>query len=1002
MRNFALGATLVGLVIAQRTWYFSSSQGHDAQDGRVPQRPLRSLELLQRLLSGQVVAGQRLSRGDTIAFLRGDTFRVVRVEGGTLRYGLALNGPVFRQPGPPIVFTAYGPTSAPLPLFTGTWRLSDSAQAIISSGPLIKVAKPFGTQDSLVPLRVFWRGQPLRPARFPNDSLLIIQQSLFNRATDPDTLVSAGLQNVPAAFVAGARVWASLGSDYSWGCNKAQSLVNNQLIVLPWGPFTPLRGARFFLEGKPEFIDQPGEWAYDEQGDTLYLFPPQLPFNPTEYELMVVRMRPTDRHVQEPKAFTLTASYDTLPADPIQAVQIENLHFFALGEGIRTAGVSNVVLRRNRFSHSYRPIWNFLADRLYIQENEFFDNEDGCIIIYGRTVPGRQGHPRAMTRRVYVERNLIKRTGLQPRWSWQALRVDSARFVREDYSIVVGYNIDSVIVRYNRIDSVSQGAIGGNCFYYTQADWNNTYAGTIPFIVEKNYITNFCMDFSDCGGIKFISFMKDGIVRDNILIKGANRDKSHLAWPVRPFAKGLYSDVSPHDIIWEGNTVIGASLGCGNFFGGGPIRRIRVRRNTFYNCQRLGIDVVPEWGGAEGCEVVGNIFFLGMHEGGAVNFYDAGGNNRRDSFTTVDENRYGHPTYAISYVYRAENGSVTALSLRQMQAQTPYERSPLSKWLHWVGFRAWDSAQVRRQLVSNPSLDPAQPLPISAFGQARLRRVESSPFGGPAYLVWYPDTAPAGVWSGVGMRLNEAVYTTTLDSSQLYRWSIYWAANRSKDFYATVGWPRYRHPNTGDTLSTTDRFALPVFRPYTPETLQVRYKPRFQQFWTNPTIALERGDSVWFGYWNFEEITPNSVPSLEEVYPIFINPSDETAEFPLPPGWIYLTLDSTAVWGKVRVQPWRSRILVRLRYESALVNPSDEIFVSTWALAFPNPTPGRLKVLIPEPAEYFLYNTQGQLLDRGRWIEEGELDLTGWASGLYLLRLSYQSGHQEVVRLMRE
>ncbi|MEM4409487.1 MAG: T9SS type A sorting domain-containing protein, partial [Candidatus Caldarchaeum sp.] len=968
--------------------------------GRTPQTPLRSVEMLQRLVSGQAVAGQRLSRGDTIAFLRGDTFRVVRLEGGTLRYGISFNGSVWRQSGPPILLTAYGSESAPLPVFTGTWRLSDSAQAYIPAGNVIKVVRPFGGHDSLVVLRVFYRGQPLRPARFPNDSMLIITRSACVNALNEDTLFSPGIATLSPAFVEGAYVWASLGSDYSWGCSRALGISGEEMRTLSWGTFTPLRGARFFLEGKKEYIDEPGEWAYDEAGDTLYLYPPQLPFNPGEYEVMVVRVRPTDRHVQDSKAFLLTASYDTIRTDAIQGVRIEHLHFYALGEGIRTAGVSDIIIQKCLFTHSYRPIWNFLAEGLYIRENTFLDNEDCCICIYGRTVQGFQGNPKAMTRRTYVERNLIKRTGLHPRWSWQMLRVDSSRFVREDYSILIGYNIDSVIVRHNRIDSVSQGGIGGNCFYYTQTDWNSTYAGTVPFIVEKNYISNFCMDFSDCGGIKFFSFMKDGIVRDNILVKGENRDKSHLANPGRPFAKGLYSDVSPHDITWDGNTVIGASIGCGNFYGGGAIRNIRVRGNTFYACQRKGMDVVPAAAGAEGCEVVGNLFFLGMQEGGAVNFYDAGGNGRRDTFDVVVNNWYGHPTHAPSYVYRAEDGSVQVMGFRAMREKTPYEQSLFSRWVRWVGFRSWEGAQVRQRYIANPALDPAQALPINTFGRARMQRVSDSPFGGEAYLMWYPDTAQAGIWSGISTRTTEPVYATVLDSHYVYRWTVVWSSNRAKDFTASVSWPRYLHPNTGDTLATTDRFGLPIFHPYMPETLQIRYEPRFRQFWTLPRIELERGDSVWLKLWDFEEIERSSVVSLYEVYPIFINPSDTVARFSLPAGWLYLTLDSMLVWGSVEVQPWKSRILVRLRYDPSIAGLEGYQLQRNHALVYPNPTQGRFTLMVAEPATFRLYDANGQLITQGMVETEHAFSLEALSAGLYILHLSYKGGWMETVRVL--
>ncbi|MCX7606759.1 MAG: T9SS type A sorting domain-containing protein, partial [Bacteroidia bacterium] len=470
----------------------------------------------------------------------------------------------------------------------------------------------------------------------------------------------------------------------------------------------------------------------------------------------------------------------------------------------------------------------------------------------------------------------------------------------------------------------------------------------------------------------------------------------------RPFAKGLYSDVSPHDLIWQGNTVIGASLGCGNFYGGGAIRNIKVRGNTFYGCQRLGVDVVPAAGGAEGCEVIGNLFFLGMHEGGAVNFYDAGGNNRRDTFDVVSANWYGHPTYAISYLYRAEDGSVLSLGFRRMRTETPYERSFLSKWVRWVGFKEWQNAQIQQSFVSNPSLDPNQPLPISAFGRARLQRVTTSPLGGPTYLVWYPDTAQSGIWSGVSLRTTEPLYTAVLDTGALYRWYIVWAANRATDFSASVSWPRYIHPNTGDTLATTDRLALPLFRPYTPETLQIRYQPRFRQFWTLPRIELQRGDSVWISYWNFESIAHSSVPSLEEVYPIFINPSDTVARFPLPSGWLYLALDSTLVWGSVEVQPWKSRILVRLRYDSTFTSLSGAQPIRTWAIAYPNPTLDEVKILLPERASFQLYTPQGQLLEAGQWTAEGSLRLGSLPTGVYLLHLYYAGGYTETLRLLKE
>lgn len=990
---------------AQRTWYFSSSQGNDTNDGRTPATALQSVTMLQRLLDGQAVGGERLGRGDTIAFMRGDTFRVVREEAGQLRYGIDLNRAVFRQGGAPIVFTAYGGGSGK-PVFVGTWRLSDWTQGYQGSGPIVKIGKPFGGHDSLVVLRVFWRGEPLPLARHPNDTLFVIEGAYGADRGDNDTLVSRGVGGLGAGEVAGALVVASLGSDYSWGCNKVVGKSGDSLIVLSWaGAESPLRRARFYLEGRLHFIDRPGEWYYDEVGDTLYIYPPTSSFDMSEYEVMVVRVRVSDRDVQYGRGLILTASYDTMPTNPIQGVIIEGLGFFGLGEGVRLAGVREVTIRDCEFRHNWRGIWNFLANDLYIRRNEFLWHEHSAVSVGGRMPAGYVGHPKAMTRRVYVEGNVVKYTGLASRWDWQRLRVDLARFVMEDYSLRVGSNTDSVFIRYNRIDSVSQGGIGGYSFYWTDSLWARAYAGTVPFVIEKNYITNFCMDFADCGGIKVGSFINNGVIRDNILVKGVDRDKSHLSNIYRVRGKGLYTDVGPQDVLIEANTVVGAHEGSHNFGGGGPIQNIKIRGNTFYNSRGQGCNVVTGSSAqveVDGVEVTGNIFFLGMQGSGAVAMEDYNGNGRPDTLDIVDANWYGHPTYACSYYYRRQDGQMFIYGFRAMRERTPYERSPGSRWIAWVGYRAWEGAQAVRSLVSNPGLDPNLSLPVQAFGRARLQLVSVSPFGGPAYLVWYPDTAPAGVFSGVRLRSSEALYTTTLEPGGVYRWTIVWASNKAKDYSASSSYFRYIHPNTGDTLGYRDNFVLPVYRSYEPETVRVRYEPRFRQFWTLPYIQLERGDSVWLRYWDFEEIDRASVPTLEEVYPIVVNPSDTVAYVPLPSGWVYLTLDSTVVWGRVRVEPWKSKVLVRVRYDSSLVGLAGMQRMERWAIVYPNPTFGRVRVLVPEPAAYEVISMGGMIVGRGTVEGEGELSLEGLPAGVYLLRLRYKSGDAECVRIVKE
>ncbi|MCS7177006.1 MAG: right-handed parallel beta-helix repeat-containing protein [Candidatus Kapabacteria bacterium] len=989
----------VHVAFGQRTWYFSSSQGDDRNDGKTPATALRSVQMLQHLLWGGAIGGDALQRGDTIALLRGDTFRVVYAQSwGPLAYWISLHSRLLTQPGLPVVITAYGPPDAPLPMITGTWRLSDSARSIVvGTDGIVRVAKPFGGHDSLMPLRVFYKGIPLTPARFPNDTMLILSNVRAQDPSQPDTLVLArGQGALPSA--AGALVWASVGADYSWGCSKVIRQAGDSLITLSWGWAYPLRGSRFYLEGKREFIDKPGEWYYDEQTDTLYLLPPELPFEPQQYEMMVIGINQANRNINYlSRGLVLTISYDTLPRFPLQNVVIENIHFSRLVEGVRLAGVKDVTIRNCMFTDCFRGVWNFLAEGLSVVNNKFFDTGVFPVCVYGRTPARLLGHPGCMTRKVYVEHNTIKRTGFPHRWSWQTASVDSSRFVVETGGIIVGHNIDSVIVRYNVIDSSDQAGIFAS--YVTEARWDSAYKGTIPFVIEKNLITNFCMHHSDCAAIKLGFYCRNGIVRNNILIKGHNGDKSHHAYIVRPFAIGIYSDVGPHDVVWDGNTVIGTDLGCHNYYGGGPVRNIKIYRNTFYNCRVQGADAVAGEGTEiRGCEVRGNVFFGPMHGTAAVAALDYSRNGRADRFDLVNENLYALPTYAPAYFHwSAEERRDFVYGFGQLRSRTPYEQSPLSRWLEWVQLRAWDTARVKRQLIRNAVLE-IEPLPIRPFGGVQMERVANSPLGGPAVMLWYPDTA-RNHWAGFVMVSGEPFYSTLTAPNEIYRWSLLWASNRRKEYWS-VWWPRTIHPNTGDTIIIPYHFALPVRQPYKGDTLRVYYQPRFRQFWTMPHVVMEPGDTVWLSYYNVEEIDPQTVPSFEELFPIFINPSDTVRTVELPRGWVYMTLDSQVVWGRVQVAPWGSRILMRVRYDTTVIGHHGEVPLQKWAVVYPNPVEEMLTVLLPERGTVRVVSVDGREVYRGVVEERVVVPMSGLAAGVYLVHIQYNEGRRETLKVV--
>ena len=198
----------------------------------------------------------KLSPGDVLVLRAGDYHEAVTVN----RSGTAA-APILIQAFPGETPTLVG--SRPV---TGTWT--------VQAGSIYRA--PWPTQ----PVEVFCDGRLLNEARWPNAPL---PDNLGEQAcalTDDGSINDVVCANLPAVDLTGA--WVQIMAGEAWVGYSRQIAAHdrasgrltfaspiNQTSVLE-----PRRGNRFYVFGKLELLDAPGEWWWDPAGQQLYVWTP--------------------------------------------------------------------------------------------------------------------------------------------------------------------------------------------------------------------------------------------------------------------------------------------------------------------------------------------------------------------------------------------------------------------------------------------------------------------------------------------------------------------------------------------------------------------------------------------------------------------------------------------------------------------------------------------------------------------------------------------------------
>ena len=229
-------------IVHSPTTYYVSPTGSDSSPGTQAQ-PFATVQ------NGV----NQLSAGDTLILRAGNYREFVTVA----RSGSA---------GSPITLAAYPgetPTLIGAQPVTGPWTVYNGS---------IYMA-PWPTQ----PMQVFSDGHLLNEARWPNSAIEDLAGMTYAIADAGDS-TSLPKANLPPVDLTGA--WIRVMAGQAWVGYDRQIATDNQATgELSWNQpvnqlpeLIPRRGNKFFVYGKLNLLDAPGEWVWDPHAQMLYVW----------------------------------------------------------------------------------------------------------------------------------------------------------------------------------------------------------------------------------------------------------------------------------------------------------------------------------------------------------------------------------------------------------------------------------------------------------------------------------------------------------------------------------------------------------------------------------------------------------------------------------------------------------------------------------------------------------------------------------------------------------
>lgn len=229
------------------TNYYVSATGNDVSSGTSPMSAWRSVARVNQAMTANL-----FNPGDSLLFKRGDTFN------GQISLNLQTDGTAMAR----FVMGAYG--TGAKPLLKGTLRVQGWVAETVNGLPM------FTRAGWSQPLRhMYLNDRQLLIARLPNSGYL--------------TMTADGNQNTPSVVAAefgqnpawaGATIHVRAGND-AIDTRVVQNIGGSTATLSAGGlTFQPKAGWGYIMENKLAFLDQRGEWFFDEVGQKLYVYPP--------------------------------------------------------------------------------------------------------------------------------------------------------------------------------------------------------------------------------------------------------------------------------------------------------------------------------------------------------------------------------------------------------------------------------------------------------------------------------------------------------------------------------------------------------------------------------------------------------------------------------------------------------------------------------------------------------------------------------------------------------